>query len=98
MSVDRDRMGEFLTSDEFKVYRKAQAECIGRVVHMALSKLGAGDAERLAGALDMAVKLIRVPELLAPAAMIPLIAEQIDRDFADVSAVLVSQRFKETEE
>lgn len=97
MTIDRDRMGEFLTSEEFKAYRKAQAECIARVVHMALKKMSPGGAERLDGALDMAVKLVRVPEILAPAAMLPMIAEQVDKDFADVSAVLISTRFKETE-
>jgi hypothetical protein len=90
-------MGEFLTSDEFKVYRKAQAECVARVVHMALKRLGSGGAERLDGALDMALKLVRVPEILAPATLIPLIAEQIEKDFADVSAVLIAQRFREIE-
>jgi hypothetical protein len=98
VTVDRDRMGEFLTSEEFKAYRKAQSECIARVVHMALKKMSTGSAERLDGALDMAVKLVRVPEILAPAALIPQIAEQIDKDFADVSAVLIAQRFKEIEE
>ena len=99
MTVDRERMGEFLTSEEFKVYRRAQAECIGRFVHQALRKTSTpGDLERLDGALNMALKLVRIPEILAPAAIIPLIAEQIDKDFADVSAILISQRFKEIEE
>jgi hypothetical protein len=99
MTIDRDRMGEFLTSDEFKSYRKAQAAVIAGYVHSKLRHTtAAGDLERLDGALELAVKLVRLPEGMAPAALLPAIAEQVDRDFADVSAVLIAQRFKEIEE
>jgi hypothetical protein len=53
---------EFLTSEEFKSYRRKQLEAVTQHVHGMLGLIRTpADAERLIGGLHMAYKLIKIP-------------------------------------
>lgn len=87
-------------SDEFAAYRKKQAEVIAKTVHGLLCNLRETDGPRLAGAMDMAFKLVRLPRELLPmqSSFLAQVNNQIDQDLADVSAYLIKRSFTSSDE
>lgn len=91
---------EFLLSDEFTAYRKRQAEAIAKTVHGVLTNFQEPDAKWLKGALDMAIKLVRLPrEIIQDDKKLGgRIGQMIEKDMADVSAFLVQRSFTSSDD
>ena len=91
---------EFILSDEFAAYRKKQAEVIAKTVHGMLCNFRETDGPRLAGVMDMAFKLVRLPQQLLPmqSSILEQVGIQIDQDMADVSAYLIKRSFTSSDE
>lgn len=73
-------MQELLLSDEFRKYRKAQlAEIVAVIRPLMLS----GKAEEVKGALDMAMRMIKLPVKLSPDKIKDAVSGMIEEDVND---------------
>jgi hypothetical protein len=71
---------ELLLSDEFRKYRKAQlAEIVAVIRPLMLS----GKAEEVKGALDMAMRMIKLPVKLSPDKIKDAVSGMIEEDVND---------------
>ena len=73
-------MQELLQSEEFRTYRKAQLTEIIAVIRPLLL---AGKVEEVKGALDMAMRLIKLPVNLAPDKIKENMKAMIEEDVKD---------------
>ena len=73
-------MQETLLSDEFRKYRKAQlAEIVAVIRPLMLS----GKVEEVKGALDMAMRMIKLPVKLSPDKIKDAVSGMIEEDVND---------------
>jgi hypothetical protein len=86
---------EFFRSDDFRAYRRRQAEVIAGLISQQVKLAVAGQPEGLsviAGQLSVAKLFLRLPEALtADKETLEVLEHQLTEDIADITRILVKR-------